>query len=206
MNVEASVLATRYLSAVGVAALLYDHTLTLVEEARLIWLNPRAELGARVGFAVNRYLTEAMALYAAHISLASTVIVALSNLILAMRVYTLWDRRRVIKWTLLATFGTALTLSMIFAILTAIQLQTLVRYQPRLRICMLVAKPWAYPAVLATWVAFDFFMIAMTVYNALEQPRRKQDDVIVTLQHDGAKMFLCLFRKLLSLLPCVHQH
>lgn len=47
----------------GVAALLYDHALTFEDEIFLIWLNSAGGIGNRLGFIVNRYMTEALALY-----------------------------------------------------------------------------------------------------------------------------------------------
>jgi hypothetical protein len=84
MSAEASIFATRYVSgrlnnsepalavglywmvAIGVTVLLYDHVLTAGEELSLIWFSPAAGLGYRLMFIVNRYLTEAISLYAAY--------------------------------------------------------------------------------------------------------------------------------------------
>jgi hypothetical protein len=55
--------------------------------------------------------------------------------------------------------------------------------------CAITQKPSALPIVLGIWVIFDLFIVILTVYNALEQPRRNQVEVMTTLQHDGAKMF-----------------
>jgi hypothetical protein len=48
---------------VGAAALVYDHFWTFPGEVSLIWFNPEAGLGNRIGFMVNRYVTEAVAIY-----------------------------------------------------------------------------------------------------------------------------------------------
>jgi arginine repressor len=78
----ASILATRYLSgtyyvdldfsklrnvlAAAIALLLYDHALSFDQEVTLIWLNTAAGAGNRIGFMINRYLTEAMVVYVSY--------------------------------------------------------------------------------------------------------------------------------------------
>ncbi|OCH85705.1 hypothetical protein OBBRIDRAFT_838763 [Obba rivulosa] len=51
--------ATRYLSAVGLVALAYDHTLTFGDEVSLIWTAPNSF--AKWIFLVNRYFVLAVA-------------------------------------------------------------------------------------------------------------------------------------------------
>jgi hypothetical protein len=51
---------------VGLTVLLFDHILTFREEIDLIWLNPAAGLGYRTIFIFNRYVTEAVSIYAAY--------------------------------------------------------------------------------------------------------------------------------------------
>jgi hypothetical protein len=50
-------------TAVAVAALFYDHALTFLDELELVWFNSRASRGSRVGFLLNRYVTEIMMVY-----------------------------------------------------------------------------------------------------------------------------------------------
>ncbi|KAJ7497584.1 hypothetical protein FB451DRAFT_1386814 [Mycena latifolia] len=216
MSAEAAVFATRYVAAVGVGVLLYDHLLTLAEEIDLMWLNPAAGLGYRIIFFVDRYLTEAVSLYTAYsksflvglslilthvpsdhcqkffwiLALTTTIFTTLSNFVLAIRVYTLWDGRRAIKWLLICSFGAALPVSLVFTIFSAQELQSSVAYNPLIRMCVVLEKPSALPVVLGVWVAFDFFIIILTIYNALEKPHQTQAEIMTTLQHDGAKMFL----------------
>jgi hypothetical protein len=52
--------------AISVTALLFDHVLTLGSEIDLIWLKSGGGIGNRIGFIVNRYLTEAVAIYVAY--------------------------------------------------------------------------------------------------------------------------------------------
>ncbi|KAJ7079068.1 hypothetical protein B0H15DRAFT_520305 [Mycena belliarum] len=125
-------------------------------------------------------------------SLATTLFTILSNYVLAIRVYTMWDGRRAIKWLLTWTFGAALPVSVVFGVLASQETQSSVQYDPLIRMCVLAKKPKLLPVVLGVWVAFDIFMLFLTIYNALEKPRQSQAEMMTTLQHDGAKMFLCL--------------
>ncbi|KAJ7747239.1 hypothetical protein B0H16DRAFT_1851222 [Mycena metata] len=230
MSAEGAIFATRYVSAVGVTTLLYDHVLTSGDEFSLIWLNPAAGVKYRAIFVFNRYVTEAVSLYAAYmlsggsfnvttelskISLGTRggylpfyFFIKLSvttpfrvflftdsvlKVILAMRVYTLWDYRDKIKWFLLGTFGAAFTISLAFSIVTVLQVQSSSAfYDLVIRMCGITQKPWALSVVLGVWVLFDFLVIILAVANALEIPHHTDAEVMASLQQDGARMFLCL--------------
>ncbi|KAJ7838311.1 hypothetical protein B0H13DRAFT_1911927 [Mycena leptocephala] len=60
-------LVAGYLGSVAVAALFYDHALTFLDELELVWFNSRASRGSRVGFLLNRYVTEIMMVYICYI-------------------------------------------------------------------------------------------------------------------------------------------
>ncbi|KAJ7904546.1 hypothetical protein B0H14DRAFT_610491 [Mycena olivaceomarginata] len=114
-----SILAMRYMSAVGVTVILYDHCLTFLDEVRYIWFNSQAGLGARASFLLNRYVTEGMIIYVAYMlggnsrglsnqnscrtfiwvfGVVGSISIALQQYTMVSRVYTLWDRRPKIKW------------------------------------------------------------------------------------------------------------
>ncbi|KAJ6567331.1 hypothetical protein DFH09DRAFT_1034497 [Mycena vulgaris] len=235
MSLEASIFATRYVPgkcskyfhafvntvplAVGTTALLYDHVLTIGDEVKLIWRNSAAGPMNRIGFTINRYITEAMAIYVAYSkcfchtvngvsslssaeccrdfiwvhSIAATVFIALSHFILMSRVYTLWDRRPLIKWILMGAFGVAISIAMVFAILAAHQVQSDLVYNPNIHMCEFSKKPPALTVMLGAMTALDLFLIVMTIFNALDRPYQKQAEVMTALQHDGARMFAALF-------------
>ncbi|KAJ7489649.1 hypothetical protein B0H11DRAFT_2229673 [Mycena galericulata] len=220
-NEVASIFATRYISAVALAILLYDHSLTLKSEITGIWMNKAAGIGNRAGFMVNRYLTTAMVAYVSYskwiklwiddeakreaygkhrliqtscqvfiwlFAIASTVFVAISHFIIMSRLYTLWDRRILIKYILVGSFGVAISISMVFSIIAAHQVQPFLEYNPFLHMCTFAKKPWALPFMLGALTVFDFFIIIMTIFNALDRPHQKQADVVTALQVDGAIM------------------
>ncbi|KAJ7508591.1 hypothetical protein B0H11DRAFT_2217873 [Mycena galericulata] len=206
MSVAASIFATRYVSAVGVTALIYDHGLTCKDEVNLIWTNPAAGPLSRLGFLVNRYLTEATAIYVAYMlsggshglqnqSYPAFKSVNQVPVIVMSRVYVLWDRRRSIKWILMGAFGVAISITMIFAILAAHQVQAELEYDPDIHMCVFSKKPPGLPVMLGALhghieTGLDLFIILMTIFNALDRPHEKQADVVTALQHDGARMFV----------------
>jgi len=226
MSIAAPVFAERYISGISVTALLFDHILTLGREIDLIWFNPAAGVGNRIGFIVNRYVTEAVAIYVAYLnsglgrdittkncqasvwlfSMASSVFIGISHFLIIMRVYTLWDRRQIIKRILTVAFGIEICMALAFSALAARQTvhETLYEYNAFIVMCAFSKKPWALKFTLGVITLFDFFIIIMTVLNALDRPHRKQADVVTSLQHDGARMFSCLFLlRLTSFLVCV---
>ncbi|KAJ7183520.1 hypothetical protein C8R46DRAFT_1308270 [Mycena filopes] len=202
----ASILATRYMSAVSVAVLFYDHVDTIALEVERIWWNRAAGTGNRIGFLINRYLTEAMVIYVAYsncrifiwlFAIASTVFVAVSHFIIMARLYTLWDRRPIIKWILMGSFGVAISISMSFSILSAHQVQPFLKYSNIIHMCTFDKKPWALPFMLGALTLFDFFIIVMTFVNAFHRPYQRQAEVMTALQRDGALMFMGLFGDLM---------
>ncbi|THH00149.1 hypothetical protein EW026_g2345 [Hermanssonia centrifuga] len=56
--------ATRYLGAVGLVILFYDHLLTLPDEVKLVWGAPASF--AKYAFLLNRYLVLASLITVAH--------------------------------------------------------------------------------------------------------------------------------------------
>ncbi|KAJ7278798.1 hypothetical protein C8J57DRAFT_1304557 [Mycena rebaudengoi] len=224
MSLEASVFAARYVSAIGVATIYYDHLLTLGDELRLIWFNSAAGIGNRLGFIINRYISEATTIFVAYMlsgsstglttetckifiyifGTSSTIFVAISHFIIVGRLYTLWDRRKRIKWILAVALGTSMSISMAFSILAAHQAQSFLKYNPFIRMCTFSHKPWALQYSLASLTVLDLFIIVMTVFNALDKPYQRQADVMISLQNDGARIFVCLFLlRLISLIMSI---
>ncbi|KAK7059983.1 hypothetical protein R3P38DRAFT_2838845 [Favolaschia claudopus] len=217
----APIFATRYISAICVSALFYDHLLTLEREILLVWLNSLAGMWNRFGFIVNRYLTEAVAIYVGYLysgvgqgitneiscqasvwifTICNSLFIAVSYFLIMWRVYTLWDRRPFIKWILLGVFFVSMIIAVVFGILCAIQMQASVSSNPVIRMCTLTQKPWGLKYTLAALTGFDLFIIVMSIINALDKPHKRQADVMTSLQHDGARMFV---RRLMASFPVV---
>ncbi|KAF7335626.1 hypothetical protein MVEN_02217500 [Mycena venus] len=126
-------------------------------------------------------------------AIASSVLVATFHFIIIVRVYVLWDRRRRIKWILFVTFGIEISVATIFIVLSGKEIQPFIVYDPGTHMCEFSRKPWALPYAVGTQMVFDLFLIVMTICNALDRPHTKQADVVTSLIHDGARMFLCTF-------------
>ncbi|KAJ7820771.1 hypothetical protein B0H14DRAFT_2833266 [Mycena olivaceomarginata] len=207
-RVAASIFATRYISAAAVTILFYDHILSFSEEVEIIWFNKAA------GFLANRYLTEGMMVYDSYVlsglahgmttkrthklcscrifiwlfGITGTVWISISHFIIMSRLYTLWDRRREIKWILMGSFAIAISVATAFDILTSLQAEAHFQYNNTITIfgrCLFL---------LGTLTIFDLFIIVMTVINGFHRPYQKQADVMVALQRDGAMMFLVILR------------
>ncbi|KAJ7453617.1 hypothetical protein B0H11DRAFT_270875 [Mycena galericulata] len=204
MSIAAPVFAARYISAICVAAILYDHALTLRGEICHIWLNSAAGIGNRIGFLVNRYMSESIIIYVAYMDSGESrgitdqlqcirldihhrlhsIRSGIPLFIIVVRIYTLWDRRQQIKWILGIAFGVAISISFSFSVLSAQQIQSFVEYNTGIHMSFFQQQPQT---------GFDLFIIIMTVINALDRPYQKQAEVMTSLQHDGARMFVCLF-------------
>ncbi|KAJ7358048.1 hypothetical protein DFH08DRAFT_1042825 [Mycena albidolilacea] len=230
MTIAAPVFADRYISAISMVVLLYDHSLILAQEVKLIWFNSAAGAGNRIAFVVNRYVAEAVAVYVAYLnsglgrgittevpprpslilnvnpkpfiyrtlwifSMTSSIVFAMSHFVIIVRVYTGWDKRPSIKIILLVGFGIATCVAAVFSALAASEAahQSLYGYNPSIDMCAFSKKPWALKFAQGAMTVFDFFIIIMTVLNALDRPYVTQADVVTSMQNDGARMFVCLF-------------
>ncbi|KAJ6482030.1 hypothetical protein C8R47DRAFT_1073641 [Mycena vitilis] len=199
---------------ISITIILYDHCLTFKDEVTFVWFNTKAEIRDKVGFLVNRYLTEAIGIYVAYLVWAgplpiryesqSTPINFLITLsvhpdrdLIIRRVYAFWDRRLLIKRILLAAFSVEIILAFIFAVVSAVEINkhSMNVFNPLVNMCVFTRKPWALKFTMGALTLFDFFIIIMTVLNAYHRPHTKQADVITSLQHDGAKMFAVMFGK-----------
>ncbi|KAJ6583994.1 hypothetical protein DFH09DRAFT_264811 [Mycena vulgaris] len=66
-EIVGTLLFMRYFTAFGLASTVYDHFLTLGEEFRVIWANPKVGAASKVAFGINRYLTEGVIAYSAYV-------------------------------------------------------------------------------------------------------------------------------------------
>ncbi|KAJ7163071.1 hypothetical protein C8R46DRAFT_333944 [Mycena filopes] len=210
---EGTIIATRFVSALAVAVLLYDHILTLGDEIELIWCNQLATTSHRVAFMMNRYLTEVMVLYVGMVlsgtdgnqntgschtfiwifTVFSILFVGGSHLVLMGQLYILWDRRPTIRWILCGSFVLAMGCATLFFFLAGSQVQSSTSYNPLIRMCTFTQKPWAMDFALVTLTIFDLFIIIMTISNGFHRPYKTESEVLLALLRDGAGMFVALF-------------
>ncbi|KAJ7695586.1 hypothetical protein B0H14DRAFT_3041844 [Mycena olivaceomarginata] len=175
-----TLLFLRYLTAFGLASIVYDHCLTLGMELKFIWMNPKTGLASKAGFALNRYLTEGNIAYTVY-----TIIV--------LRIYALWGQRTNVAKALMATFLVCIVATIVTGVFCELRLQPLFKFSEFFTTCLLSSMPRLVSATFAVQSFFDVLILVIALYNALERPHRTNDEVITLLANDGFKFLLAIF-------------
>ncbi|KAN0107002.1 hypothetical protein V8E52_010604 [Russula decolorans] len=203
--------AARYLSAVGLVALLYDHVLTFGDEVNLIWTAPRSFLTWT--FLINHYLVEVSLIAVANemsgfsgllgddqrcqkfvtaVACYSTISTFVANLIGFLRVITLWDKspRIVLGLSIASTMSFLATVGSTVA--SVIIFESAVRYDPIFNLCYLTKSTETIQATIlwASLLAFDITVLAFMIYNSLSNPRDLKITLRRILYRDGIMFFL----------------
>jgi len=203
--------AGRYLSAASVTFLLYDYSLTLREEVRLVWSRPLGFM--QVLFLFSRYFALANVLLVAHIAsgmatystkfckgwvieaaISFLLSVATGHFILIMRLYALYDQKKNILRILQITFVFTYAIAFAFGVLTVTELESNILWLPLIaHECILTTRPRFLVGFWAPQVVFELFMFVLTVVNAAERPRRAQSKLMAVLNRDGFIYFFVVF-------------
>ncbi|KAJ7643776.1 hypothetical protein FB45DRAFT_896035 [Roridomyces roridus] len=201
----------KYFSAVGLVAMVYDHILTVPDEIKVVWGNKNVSRLSKIAFAVNRYMTEGIIAYTVYVFSGSAqglddaacstflwifgasaiVVGAISQAIVVLRIYHLWDDRTRVANALIYTFIACITSTIIIGCMVELQLQP--KFSAALRTCVITVKPKILPVLFGVQSFFDILVISIAVYNALENPRRNHLELISSLQKDGLTFLLVLF-------------
>ncbi|SJL18514.1 uncharacterized protein ARMOST_22107 [Armillaria ostoyae] len=56
-------------------------------------------------------------------------------------------------------------------------------------VCAVLEVPKTTPFLLGILLLFNLFVISVSFYNALEEPRQRESEVFNSLRHDGAKIY-----------------
>ncbi|KAJ6535908.1 hypothetical protein DFH09DRAFT_97674 [Mycena vulgaris] len=209
-----NVAVTRYVSAAGYVALLYDHVLTFDDEVEYVWSAPNTL--AKILFLMLRYMVPlslsvqiitrsgipvipmsntvckgwiAFATYSGWLS------IAISNFLVLLRIWTTLPRgHRLIAWSLAFFVVTQLTSFGVTSWVIVEMIRVFV-YSP-IGLCTFTAKP----DVVGLWVvglAFEVVVFITVCWNTLDRPRALSPgtDVAVTriLFRDGVVYFVMLF-------------
>ncbi|KAF8482493.1 hypothetical protein DFH94DRAFT_727507 [Russula ochroleuca] len=199
----------RYLSVAGLAALLYDHALTIGDEIRLIWASPRSFL--KWIFLINHYFSEVCLIVSANemsglndlsyddrrcrklmITLAAygTFSTFVANALGFSRVIVIWDKSpRVVLGLSIALTATFLV-TVLCTIASIVILSPDILYNPFTQICF-VSK--STPASIVLWaapLAFEITVISFTTYSALSFPRDHRTPLGRILYRDGMMFFV----------------
>ncbi|KAH9858603.1 hypothetical protein C2E23DRAFT_880070 [Lenzites betulinus] len=154
--------ATRYLSAVGLTVLLFDHLLTFADEVKYIW--PAPATYAKYMFLLNRYtvlgtliavaynmsgvahdaFTNLGQVYRVYIckqfiftcSMFAIVSVGIANLLILQRVVILWEHRPIILKIMTAGFLLSFTLQVVTMVLTLMNVLPSIQWSAPLGMCI----------------------------------------------------------------------
>ncbi|KAJ6550615.1 hypothetical protein DFH09DRAFT_1366656 [Mycena vulgaris] len=203
----------KYLSVFSFVALVFDHLITIDDEVNSIWNNPTVRLHSKAAFVVNRYLTEGVMAYVVFVlsgtgkaalddttwrfiwiyGITCIVAGAISHFVVLLRVYSLWDRRTSVARILITGFVLCISTTTILGVFAAIQIQPDLSYFEPLQTCVFGSKPKTIIAFLGVLSLFDFFLVVLVVFNAIDRPRLTHIEVVSALQRDGVGLFLCIF-------------
>jgi len=200
--------AARYLSGIGLVLLLWDHAITFADEVQLIW-KARPSF-AKYAFLVNRYLVACdlftAAFFMNHFSstpisdktckiffvvspMLGVLSIGLANILVLLRVLTLWDRDRgVVK---LMTIGFLVS----FAATTGTMIAAVtiflpgIRFDTTLHMCITTESSKVLTGVWASPMVFEILVLAATCMNSLTTPRKSDTALRNALHRDGIAFF-----------------
>jgi hypothetical protein len=206
---------TRYLSAVALALILYDHAITFANEIDLVWTAPGSLV--KWAFLMNRYIVPfAQLLNATYLGFnvkysdigcrqaltATTALgicsMATANFLVLLRVVRNWDRDRSIILWLSSAFMICSTAQCIFLIKTVVSLQSHTFYDSVFRTCIVVNFSPFLVAVWAIPLVFEFLVLSCSLWNAVDRPRDARIPFSSVLLHDGVAFF-AMFASLRSI-------
>ncbi|KAL1743206.1 hypothetical protein HDZ31DRAFT_65264 [Schizophyllum fasciatum] len=202
--------ATRYVTAVGVVILLYDHLLTLKDEVDLVW---KARLTiAQIFFLFLRYIPlvgviiqniQLSGLVPMHLpdnfckvymdvaTYFGAITMAISDFLVLLRLWVIWDRnRRLVACSLVGYIVTQLAniACVTFAVVT---MTPALAFSDDLRMCVFT-KDVHISSLWMPGLIFDVCIFIATVCNALQRPMSANSSMAKALYRDGFAYFLVL--------------
>jgi len=212
---DASVLrdlyATRYMSAVGLTVLFYDHVLTFSDEVTLIWHAPKSF--AKYTFLFNRYLVLSAQIAAAvemcgfigdafttatckqilvSCSMIAVVSVSIMNLLVLLRVVLLWDHRPMVMRLMVLGFVVSFSAQLISMVFMLLDLAPSVIWSSAAGMCITLKSSRILAAVWGSPMVFEILVLVSTSINALDRPRVAQLPIMTALRGDGIFYFLTI--------------
>ncbi|KAF8993423.1 hypothetical protein BDQ17DRAFT_1546049 [Cyathus striatus] len=114
-----------------------------------------------------------------------------AQFLIILQVYILMERRRTALVWLTSGFIILSSITHAFVILSMIEIKDAsILVAPGLNTCVLAGKVRFFLGMLVPICTFDFFIVALTIYNALERPYQSNAELINSFYKDGAKLFL----------------
>ncbi|KAH8833079.1 hypothetical protein DL96DRAFT_705997 [Flagelloscypha sp. PMI_526] len=215
----ATFLFSRYITAVSVVILLYDHALNLDKEVKFMWHSSQETVLARFVYFGTRYPTEGVIIYLSYFiggahatslhscrvyvwvfAMVAVLAVNAMQVAVVLRMYDLWDKRKLVVQILACLFVFSAVATVIFAVLTARQLAGGIVYVHEIGSCFGGGRSTFFvPAILSSMVLFDIIVVMLAVLNALEIPRPGRSQLMVSLHRDGVKIFVLILLRVATL-------
>ncbi|KAK0230062.1 hypothetical protein IW262DRAFT_1336218 [Armillaria fumosa] len=203
------------------ALIIWDHCLTFDEEVTAIWTSFKGPILVKVVYVMNRYFTEAVMLYMAYVftgmrgptanevspccatvfwlfPMSSIFLAGILQFFVMLRAYRLWDYRKTMRRVLLAVFVACMAGSLVLSFMMVFALlRTQIVLPLRMAICSVPEVPKITPFLMGILLLFNLFVMSVSFYNALEEPRRRESEVFNSLRRDGAKVYFVILWMLL---------
>jgi len=217
-----SLVATQYLSAVAVTLTLYDRLLLLKKEIELIWRQPWSALSVLV--LIDMYGRQASMLFIAYVvsgistNISDSLCQSFNRFIatygllstasiqfaLILRIYSLWDNRRIITIALIGGFVVFYGITAAFAIVSTIQTSADAQYNGPYHACGVPQRPLYLIGAYAGTLAYYIYVIILLVINSLNRPRKRDFEIIKNLYRDGVWTLLVFtVLQLARLMPAI---
>lgn len=203
--------ATRYLEAIGLTILLYDHVLTFAGEVRLIWFAPTSFV--KYTFLFNRYLVLATLITVAvemcgflgkiftddgcraflfTCSMIAVLSVGIANMLVLLRVVILWDHRALILKLMTFAFITSLAAQLAAMIYALVHIIPSIAWSPHAGMCIVTERTRLLIAVWASPMLFEIFVLGSIALNALDRPTAANTPLVKALNSDGLGYFVAV--------------
>ncbi|KAK0207104.1 hypothetical protein DFS33DRAFT_1319008 [Desarmillaria ectypa] len=205
-------LLAKYTPPAATILILWDHCLTLDEEVATMWRVLNGQILTKLIYIMNRYFMEAVMLYTTYVftglrgttanmdcakmfwlfTMSAIVLASISQFFIMMRAYRLWNHRPIIRRVLPIVFVACITGALVFSVMTVpILLRTRIELvPPKVMVCAVVRVPKTIASALGILILFNLLVIFVSIYNALENPRRCESEVLDSLRRDGARVYL----------------
>ncbi|KLO09484.1 hypothetical protein SCHPADRAFT_562858 [Schizopora paradoxa] len=204
--------ATRYLSASATIAMIYDHLLTFDDEVQLVWHAPPSF--AKYAFLFNRYCTAAFLITFQYfmnagsfkrevsdmtcrrVFISATILGVLSlsiaNMLVLLRVVSLWDRNKRIFIVLVVGYFMATTATFTLTTMSLVKLYPYMFFEDVVGICYMPKKVFEVSAGWGSPMLFELLVLTAVCWNAIDRPRNAGTNLTRALHRDGLMFFASL--------------
>ncbi|KAH9919142.1 uncharacterized protein B0H18DRAFT_1122702 [Fomitopsis serialis] len=216
-----SLVATQYLSAVAVTLTLYERLLVFEKEVELIWRQPWSALPilvlldmygrqasmlfiAYVVSGISTNISDSLLAFNRFIATYGLLSTASIQFVLVLRIYGLWDNRRIITIALVGGFVVFYGITVAFAVVSTIQTSATAQYNEVYHACGVPHRPLYLIGAYAGTLAYYIYVMILLVINSLNRPRKRDFEIIKNLYRDGVWTLLVFtVLQLARLMPAI---